>query len=67
MKTWSLEAARINARMTQREAAKALNIAPLTLARYEKGDRVPNVDMAFRICKLYDCPFDALFAPKESI
>lgn len=66
MKTWSLAAARKNAQLTQREAAKRLEISPLTLARYEKGEREPSVSMAFRLCKLYDCDFALLFTPEKT-
>lgn len=49
----SMRAARVNAGMTQAEAAKALEINKNTLIGYETGKTVPKVDVAKRMAKLY--------------
>lgn len=49
----SMKAARVNAELTQAEAAKALNINKNTLVGYETGKTVPKVDVAKRMAKLY--------------
>lgn len=49
----SIKAARVNAGLTQEEAAKQLGINPNTLSRYESGRNVPRVDMIGKMSKLY--------------
>ena len=41
----TLEAARVNAHLTQREAAKKLDISIATLQNYESGKTTPNWNM----------------------
>ncbi len=54
----SMSAARINAGLSQTQAAKKLNITRETLGAWEKGRAVPRVDQACRMAELYDVPFD---------
>lgn len=49
----SMKAARVNAGLTQHEAAKALHISKGTLAGYESGKNIPKVNMAQKISDLY--------------
>ncbi len=49
----TLKAARINASLTQKEAASALDITKSTLASYEMGKTIPKIDMAKKIARLY--------------
>ena len=49
----TLKAARINAGLTQKEAAAALGITKGTLANYEMGKTVPKIDTAKKMVKLY--------------
>jgi len=57
----SLKAARVNANLTQEEAAKRLNISPATLIKWEtKPDRVqPRYQKA--ISDVYKIPIDDIF------
>lgn len=57
----SLAAARINADYQQKEAAAALGVSPLTLARWERGETVPNYEMVQKIVDLYHYPADYIF------
>jgi SOS-response transcriptional repressor LexA/DNA-binding XRE family transcriptional regulator len=50
-----MKKARTAAGFTQDEAAKLLEVAELTLNRYEKGHRIPDVDFAKKLSKLYKC------------
>lgn len=52
----SLEAARVNANFNQREAAKRLGISKETLRNYETGKTSPTIEMASKICALYQVP-----------
>ena len=49
----TLKAARVNASLTQKEAADQLGISPDTLANYEKGKSFPDVPLIKKIEKLY--------------
>lgn len=57
----SLEAARVNAEMTQTEAAKAMNVTVNTLINWEKGRSEPSIGQARKIAKLYNVPLNAIF------
>lgn len=59
----TLEAARVNAHLTQREAAKKLNIAAATLQNYESGKTTPDWKMVRKIEALYNYPIDYIFLP----
>jgi DNA-binding XRE family transcriptional regulator len=48
-----MKAARVNAGLTQQEAAKRLKISKATLLGYENGKTIPKIDMAQRLAKLY--------------
>lgn len=52
----TLEAARVNARLRQREAAEKLGITVETLRNYEVGRTSPTVEMADKLCTLYNVP-----------
>lgn len=49
----TMKAARVNARLTQIEAAKALGIHKNTLVSYENGKTIPRADMARKMAALY--------------
>ncbi len=57
----TLEAARVNAGYTQKEAARCLGIDPATLGKYEHGASVPKWDMVQKMCQLYNFPSDFIF------
>ena len=59
----TLEAARVNAHFTQREAAKALGISVATLQNYESGRTTPDWNLVRRIDELYQYPIDFIFLP----
>lgn len=54
----SLKAARVNAGLTQIEAASALNISKTTLASYEMYRTKPDIETAKRIAELYNVGID---------
>ena len=57
----TLAAARVNAGLTQKEAAKQLEISSKTLLNYENGISVPDWDMVNKISELYEFPSDYIF------
>lgn len=60
MPRMSLKAARVNAGYTQKEAAKRLGVYYKTLANWENGTSLPNVDAINKICELYNVTYDNL-------
>lgn len=57
----SIKAARVNAGLTQKKAAKSLGINPDTLARYEKsGSDKLSLEMLRKLAELYRIPADFL-------
>ena len=50
----TLKAARVNADMSQQEAAKRLGISKSTLGNYEKYKTIPDIEMSKRIAALYN-------------
>lgn len=56
----SIKAARVNAGLTQEEAAKKLGINPNTLARYERDSGKLSLEMLKKLSDLYKIPTDFL-------
>ena len=46
--------------LTQSELAKALNYTQTTIARWEAGNRSPNLDCLIALAKFFDCTTDYL-------
>ena len=53
-----LKAARVNANLTQKAAAKELNINQNTLRSYEQYKTIPDIETSKRIAKLYGMSVD---------
>lgn len=63
----SLKAARINKKLTQKEAALKLGISEYTLGNYENGKSYPDVPILKRIESLYDVSYnDLIFLPQNN-
>ena len=62
----SYKAARINAGITQKDAADSLGITQGTLLSYEKGYREPKADMLRRMSELYACEVGD-FRPNQGV
>lgn len=60
----SLKAARVNAGLTQKEAAKALKISKGTILSYEKCRTKPDIDTAKKIAELYGVTVNDIFFAK---
>ena len=64
----TLKAARVNAGLTQKEAAEKLNVSNKTLCSWENGLSVPKADKIDSICSLYGVGYDNLiFLPNSSL
>lgn len=54
----SLKAARVNAGLSQKEAARLLNVSNKTLSNWENGDTFPSAEKIDVLCKLYGVSYD---------
>lgn len=64
----TLKAARVNAGLTQKEAAEKLKISNKTLCAWECGKTMPNVNKIDDICELYGRSYDdIIFLPINSL
>lgn len=62
----SLEAARVNAGLTQKELAEILGVSNVTIVNWEKGNSEPSVSQLRTISELSGIPMDFIFIPDKS-
>ena len=62
----SLAAARVNAKMTQEEAARALGVSKQTICSWEKEKTIPNAVKLREISRVYGIDGDNIFLAKKS-
>ena len=58
MEKMSLKALRVNAKMSQQEAAQKLGVSQKTLCNWENGNTFPDQRMIEKICELYGVSYD---------
>lgn len=64
----SLEAARRNVGLSQKEAAKSLNVSNKTISSWENGKTFPSADKIDALCELYKMSYDDInFLPANSL
>ena len=56
----TLKAARVNAKLTQEEAAKRIGVAKKTIHNWETGKVVPTSDKIPPICDVYGRHYDEI-------
>lgn len=61
----SLEAARVNAGLTQKELAEILGVSNVTVVNWEKGNTEPTISQLKLISKLSGIPMDFIFIPEK--
>lgn len=61
----SLKAARVNANLSQEEAAKRIGVCKSTLQSYERGDTIPDWDTVDKITKVYKFPASLIFFSRK--
>lgn len=57
----SLEAARVNAKLTQKELAEILGVSNTTVVSWEKGNTEPSLSQLRKISELSGIPLDFIF------
>jgi transcriptional regulator with XRE-family HTH domain len=63
---FSLAAARVNAGLSQKEAAEKLGISNKTLCSWENYLTYPSADIVPKICELYGIPYDQINFAQQS-
>ena len=48
--------------MSRAELAEAVEVNPQTIGALERGDHYPSLDLALRICAVFDLPVEAVFS-----
>ena len=59
----SLEAARVNAKLTQKEVCEKMHISGATLISWENGTTEPKISQARELSNLYEMPLDYISLP----
>lgn len=68
MARMTLEAARRNVKLTQKEAAKKLGVSNGTLCNWENGVSFPDTRYVDKLCDLYGLSYDdIIFLPNNSL
>ena len=62
----SLEAVRVNAKMTQKNWAKLLGVSVATVINWEKGNTEPSLSQLKEMSSLSGIPMDFIFVPDKS-
>lgn len=62
----SLEAVRVDAKMTQKEWAEMLGVSNATVVNWEKGKTEPSLSQLKTMSKLSGIPMDFIFVPDTS-
>lgn len=64
----SLAAARVNAGLTQKEAAAVLDVGNKTLSSWENGNSFPDAMQIEKICEIYGLSYDNInFLPTNPL
>ena len=62
----SLEAVRVNAKMTEKEWASKLGVSNSTVVNWEKGNTEPSLSQLREMSRLSGVPMDFIFVPDKS-
>lgn len=57
----TLKAARVNAELTQAEAAQKIGVSVSTLKKWEKGVAFPRQPHIMKLCEVYGVGYDNIF------
>lgn len=61
-----LQKQRMNLKLSQKEAAAAIDVSPSIISNYEKGERVPSLENLMALAGLYRCSTDYLLGLEKS-
>ena len=52
-------------KMSRAQLAELIEVNPQTVGALERGDHYPSLDLAMRICDVFDLPVEAVFSRQE--
>lgn len=61
----SIRGARIERKMTQKQAAKEMNVTRETIGNWEKGLTAPTMTQLLRLCEVYGVTLGDVFLPER--
>lgn len=61
----SLKALRVNADLSQKEAAKQIGTTARTIQNWEKYSTFPSASQLIKICTIYNCNLNDIFLPDK--
>lgn len=61
----SLAAARVNAELTQKQAAEKMGVNIGTMIKWESGKTSPRAKQLVELCNLYGCTMGDIFLPNQ--
>lgn len=61
-----LRKARKSLKMSAKALASMVGITPMSIYRYERGERIPDVRTAEKIADVFGCRIEELFASKSN-
>ncbi|OZC52649.1 transcriptional regulator [Rhodococcus sp. WWJCD1] len=56
---------RAERKMSRAQLAELVEVNPQTVGALERGDHYPSLDLALRICDVFDLPIEAVFSRTE--
>lgn len=59
----SLAAARVNAKLTQEEVARKMQVSKQTIINWEKGKVIPKIPEIEMLSRIYNIPQNNIFLP----
>ncbi len=59
----SLAAARVNAKLTQEDVARKMQVSKQTIVNWENGKVIPKPAQFNMMCEIYSMPRDYIFLP----
>lgn len=56
---------RAERKMSRAQLAELIEVNPQTVGALERGDHYPSLDLAMRICAVFELPIEAVFSRTE--
>ena len=66
MQRFMLRELRLKAGYSQREFAAKLGMTDITISRYERGERMPDFDVVYRMTHVLNCTLNDLVQESEN-
>lgn len=64
---YTMKGARVNAGLTQKDVAKAMNVTSVTISSWERGINSPSLFQASRLAEMYGITLNDFILPAKQI